>query len=595
MTESRPQATKPLRLWPALALVGIQWGARYALPAVNPEWMQWAVLTWVGLGLVVALWWLFFSRASWLERVGILALSVAGVVGIRPWVDPSIAGGMMGMMLYLYSIPVLSLALVAAAVISRNFAAGPRRLTLAAAVLLGASLFLAIRTDGIDSEANSALHWRWTPTAEQQLLARSDEPVAPRAVPAAQEPAPAAPPPADVPPAAVTPARPPTSSPPDWPGFRGPQRDSVARAARIQTDWAASPPVELWRRKVGPGWSSFAVQGGRIFTQEQRGEFEVVSCYDAATGAPVWIHRDRTRFWESNAGPGPRGTPTLSDGRVYALGATGILNVLDAATGAPVWARNAAKDTGAKTPEWGFSSSPLVLDRAVIVAASGHLAAYGLAKGDLQWTMKTGGGSYSSPHRLMLAGIEQIVLPHGDGIAGVSADGRRLWNHAWDGTPMLQPALTADGGLLVTTAGMGGGAGVRRLAVTQGAQGWTVEEQWTSRGLKPYFNDLVIHQGHAYGFDGGILSCIDLAEGKRKWKGGRYGHGQLLLLPEQDLLLVLSEEGDLALVPATPTEFREAARRKAIEGKTWNHPVLVGTTLWVRNGEEMAAFRLRAE
>ena len=136
------------------------------------------------------------------------------------------------------------------------------------------------------------------------------------------------------------------------------------------------------------------------------------------------------------------------------------------------------------------------------------------------------------------------------------------------------------------------GTGVRRLAVALGAGGWSAEERWTSVGLKPYFNDFVIHEGHAFGFDGGILACIDLADGKRKWKGGRYGHGQLILLPAQDLLLVLSEKGELALVAATPDQFRELARIPAIEGKTWNHPVLVGDELLVRNGQEMAAFRL---
>jgi outer membrane protein assembly factor BamB len=137
-----------------------------------------------------------------------------------------------------------------------------------------------------------------------------------------------------------------------------------------------------------------------------------------------------------------------------------------------------------------------------------------------------------------------------------------------------------------------GQTGVRRIAVTRGPGGWTAEERWTSSGLKPYFNDFVVHDGHAFGFDGSILACIDLQDGKRTWKGGRYGHGQLVLLADQDLLLVLSEEGELALVAATPDQFRELARFQAIEGKTWNHPVLAGDVLLVRNGQEMAAFRL---
>ena len=173
------------------------------------------------------------------------------------------------------------------------------------------------------------------------------------------------------------------------------------------------------------------------------------------------------------------------------------------------------------------------------------------------------------------------------------ADGAILWQHTWEpGSSILQPAVIENGDVLISGADMMGSIGMRRLALTRGADGWTAAARWTTRGLKPYFNDFVVHEGHAYGFDGTILASIDLNDGERKWKGGRYGAGQLVLLPDQDLLLVLSEEGELALVSATPDKYSEVARFKAIEGKTWNHPVLVGGVLLVRNGEEMAAFRL---
>jgi outer membrane protein assembly factor BamB len=364
---------------------------------------------------------------------------------------------------------------------------------------------------------------------------------------------------------------------------------------RINTDWSTSPPVQMWRRPIGPGWSSFAVSGDLLYTQEQRGDDEIVSCYKVSTGQPVWRHRDPVRFWESNGGAGPRGTPTLAKGRVFAFGATGILNALDARSGAVKWSRNAASDTGRKVPDWGFASSPLVIDDEVVIAVSGTLAAYDLATGAPRWVGPRQLGSYSSPHRATIGGVAQIVLLSGSGAASVApTNGALLWKHDWQpgGATIVQPALTADGDILINAIAMSGGAGLRRLKVAQGSGGWSVEERWTSNGLKPYFNDFVIHKGHAYGFDNNILACIDLADGQRKWKGGRYGNGQLVLLPEQDLLLLVSEEGELALVGATTDQFRELARFPALNGKSWNHPVLVGDVLLVRNGQEMAAFQL---
>jgi outer membrane protein assembly factor BamB len=278
------------------------------------------------------------------------------------------------------------------------------------------------------------------------------------------------------------------------------------------------------------------------------------------------------------------------------MGATGLVNALDERTGRRLWSRDAAADTGATQPGWGFSGSPLVVGDLVVVAASGRLVAYDAATGSPRWKgPTTGGGGYSSPHLVAAGGVEQIVFPRGGGVVSVSpADGSVLWEHNWEeGASIVQPAVTAEGDVLIAGAGAMGSLGLRRLAIRRETSPWAVTERWTSRGLKPYFNDFVVHKGHAFGFDGSILAAINLETGERVWKGGRYGHGQLVLLRAQDLLLVLAEEGDLALVSATPEKFVEVARVKAIEGKTWNHPVLVGQIVLVRNGEEMAAFRLQ--
>ncbi len=590
-----PAPPKPLRLWPGVAVVAVQWLLWLVVPTAFPDAATVGVLGGVAAGLVVALWWLFFSRAPWSERVGVILFIVVALLAISRVVHESIAGGMMGMMLVIYAIPASSLALVAGAAVGGRLSAGPRRATMAAAILIACGSFTLIRTGGVTASGASDVRWRWTPTPEQRLLSQApDEP----------PPVPSAPPPSEAPkaspepeaagePAAAPPVTAPATSLAGWPGFRGADRDGVVRGVQIETDWSRFPPTLLWRRPIGPGWSSFAVRGDVFYTQEQRGEDEIVACYRMATGEPVWRHRDAARFWESNGGAGPRATPTLAGGRVYAMGATGILNALDAASGAVAWSRNVASDAGTKVPTWGFSGSPLVIDDEVVVAAAGRLVAYDIAVGKPRWFGPAHGGSYSSPHRLTIDGTVQIVMLSDAGATGVApADGAVLWEHAWPGAAITQPARVSEGDVLISTGSAAGGVGTRRVAVARGEGGWAATERWTSAALKPYFNDLVVQRGHAFGFDGSILACIDLADGRRTWKGGRYGNGQLVLLADQDLLLVLSEDGDVALVGATPDQFKEIARLPALEGKTWNHPVLVGDVLLVRNDQEMAAFRL---
>jgi outer membrane protein assembly factor BamB len=363
--------------------------------------------------------------------------------------------------------------------------------------------------------------------------------------------------------------------------------------ALIKTDWNETPPTPMWRRAVGPGWSSFSVRGDLLYTQEQRGNDEIVACYRVSTGEPVWRHRDPIRFYESNGGAGPRGTPTIGGSRVFSMGATAMLNALDANTGKVIWAKNAAADTRREIPMWGISSSPLIVDDLVIVSVAGTLAAYDVNNGSVRWIGPQHGGSYSSPQLVTLDGVRQVVILSAPGAVSVTPeDGKLLWEHRWEGGAIVQPAITEDGGILINAMAATGGLGTRRLEVKKSDAGWSVEERWTSNGLKPYYNDLVIHKGFAYGFDGSILSAIDLRDGTRKWKGGRYGNGQMVLLADQDLLLVISEEGELALVSATPDQYKEIARIPALNAKTWNHPVIVRDVLLIRNGEEMAAFKL---
>jgi hypothetical protein len=613
---------KPLRLWPGVAIAIVQLLVMFLGPVVAPDaLLPVGMLGGVVGALLIFLWWLLFSRARWYERVGAIVLMAAAIFATKAIAHESIVGAGQGMLIYVLPIPYYALALVAWALATRSLQSGARLATMAPAMFVVAAVFAMIRTDGVSNVA-SQFHWRWTPTAEERLLAEAarDEPKPlPPPAPAAVAPAEPVAAPVEAKPVEVAapepaPARAKTESPApvaaetpmsghasceagrarvEWPGFRGPDRDSVIHGVRINTDWSASPPVQVWRRPIGPGWSSFSVSGDLIYTQEQRGDEEMVSCYRMSTGEPVWRHRDPVRFYESNGGAGPRGTPTINNGRIYTFGATGVLNALDARTGAVLWSHNVATEGKVPTPTWGFTSSPLVIDDVVIVAASGALAGYDRVTGTQRWFNKSKGGSYSSPHRVTIEGVEQVVFLGGPGVMSVApADGKLLWESAWDGGAIVQPGVTEDGDILINAMSMMGGVGIRRIHVTHPPDGWKVEERWTTNGLKPYFNDFVVHKGHAFGFDGSILASINLEDGKRDWKGGRYGNGQLILLADQDVLLVISEEGELALVSATTDKFTELARFPVFNAKTWNHPVLIGDTLLVRNGEEMAAFKL---
>jgi outer membrane protein assembly factor BamB len=602
--------------------------ASYVIPMFVPEAFLFGLLGGLVGALLVAVWWLIFSRAPWLERIVAVLLMAMALAATKPFLHLSIATAGQGNLFYIFAIPLLSLALAWWAIAARRLEGGARWASMVATFLLASSVWTLLRTGGVTGDGQSDFAWRWSPTPEDRLLSQAGvEPTSfpdapakattpsaplpaptpgeiaePKAIPAvpAEAKTPEVPLPARAPevaelaePAPPVPDLAATRTEAEWPGFRGPTRDGIVPGLRIEPDWTKSPPVELWRRPIGPGWSSFAVAGDLLYTQEQRGDEEIVASYDVRTGEPAWMHRDPVRFYESNGGAGPRGTPTLSKGRVYSFGATGILNALDAGDGSVLWSRNVAADSDTEVPGWGFASSPLVVDDVVLVAAAGQLVAYGLATGEPRWFGPKGGGSYSSPHLLTIDGVEQVLLLSANGATSVEpVEGMVLWEHAWPGFRIVQPAVIADGDLLITSSDAMGGIATRRITVAHDAGGWKTEERWTSKGLKPYFNDLVVHQGHAFGFDGRILSCIDLADGKRRWKGGRFGHGQLVLLPDQDLLLVLSEEGELALVAASPDGFRELARFPALEGKTWNHPVLVEDVLLVRNGEEMAAFRM---
>jgi outer membrane protein assembly factor BamB len=413
---------------------------------------------------------------------------------------------------------------------------------------------------------------------------RVPEPVEPHATSTVPTPSPEA---------KVKPAAKPESA--YWTDFRGPKRDGSYHEMDILTTWPAGGLPQLWKQPVGGGYASFVVAGGRAFTIEQRRSQEVVAAYDLETGRELWTHSWDANFRESMGGDGPRATPTWHEGRLYALGALGELRCLEARTGKLVWNRNILSDAQAGNLQWAMSAAPLIVDDKVIVLPGGHsgksVVAYNKVTGSPVWQALNDKQAYVSPMLVTLAGRRQILTVSAQRLAGLATeDGRLLWDFPWVTSydvNSAQPLVVGENRVFIS-AGYGHGAAV--VEVAPSTDGFSAKHIWQNVNMKNKFNSSVYYQGHIYGLDEAILSCVDAATGERKWKGGRYGYGQLLLA--SGYLIVLTESGEVMLVKATPERHDEVSRFSALEGRTWNHPALANGRLLVRNTTEMACFRI---
>jgi outer membrane protein assembly factor BamB len=366
----------------------------------------------------------------------------------------------------------------------------------------------------------------------------------------------------------------------------------------IVTNWPAEGLKPIWKQPIGAGYASFVVAGGRAFTIEQRGAREVVAAYDVPTGRELWTNAWGAEFSESLGGDGPRATPTWHDGRLYALGATGELRALDDASGRVIWRTNILTDNGADNLTWGMAAAPLVVGDTLIVLPGGpkgrSVVGYNRTTGVRMWSALSDQQAYASPMLVTLVGVQQLLVFTATRAIGLTpSDGSLLWEYpfaTYNGINASQPLVIGDNRVFISASY---GAGAAMLELSRGANGgFSVREVWRNNRMKNRFSSPVLKNGIIYGLDEAILAAIDADTGDLKWKGGRYGYGQVLLTG--DKLIVLTEDGDLALVRATPDRHEELARFPVLEGKTWNVPALAGGYLLVRNLAEMAAFDLRS-
>jgi outer membrane protein assembly factor BamB len=321
----------------------------------------------------------------------------------------------------------------------------------------------------------------------------------------------------------------------------------------------------------------------------------MVTAYDLLTGRPLWAHRDTLRFDSVIAGDGPRAVPTIAGGRVFSVGSTGLLNALHLDNGRLLWSHDIVKENDAQVPDFGKVTAPLVVGGLVVVSAGGRggrsLIAYKEDTGRLAWSAGDDDAGYGSPALMTLLGRPQVLAFNGGSVAAHEPQtGALLWQHGWPRAQpnVAQPLKVAEDRVLFS-AGYGVGSKLFRISPSSDAA-YKAEVVWETPRLKAKFVNMLLLDGFVYGLDDGILACLDPATGERKWKAGRYGHGQMILV--ERTLLVMTEEGELVLVEPSPDGLKELARFQALEGKTWNPPALAAPYLLVRNDKEAACYEL---
>ncbi|MDB6138617.1 MAG: hypothetical protein JWO94_1689, partial [Verrucomicrobiaceae bacterium] len=490
-------------MWPALILMAVIILCRYVPPFIEGASSQyWFVPIFFPMlaSALMLVWWLAGSRATGREKaVGFFGVIVAvAVIGLPS--HPS----MRGLITAYLTLPLGMVAFALAAWFNSRKQPTPRVTSILGWSVLAMALTLLLRNEGVTGDYAFDFKSRWSATPGlDSSTANNTAPSNPASAGTAID-------------AAMATA--------EWPGFRGADRMGHAKAAKLATDWKANPPRLLWKKPIGAGWSSFAVAGPYAFTQEQRGDQETVVCYELTTGNEVWTQQRAARFEEAMGGPGPRSTPTLADGAVFTASATGVLQRLKASTGEVVWQQDFKALAGRELPMWGYANSPLVTHSLVIIFAGGAgdkgVMAFDAATGKARWSVACGIESYSSPQLSKVLGEESVLMLTNDGLLLLDpATGKVRLNYEWkfQGYRALQPTVIGDDVVLLPTPMS---EGTRAIRLSKKGDQLAAEELWTTKHMKPDFTELIAHQGHLYGIDGSMFSCVDLKTGERVWKDG---------------------------------------------------------------------------
>lgn len=383
----------------------------------------------------------------------------------------------------------------------------------------------------------------------------------------------------------------------EWPQWRGPERTGVVQpSGPLATQWPEGEPKTLWRRDLGEGLGGIAVADGRAYALAARRSSEALVAFDARLGTELW-RLDLGETFKDGHGNGPRSTPAVHEGTVYATGSRRIV-AADASNGAELWTRPLGE-----APQWGFSSSPLVDGELLIVHGTldqpaesspderGAVIALDRATGATAWTAEPGHPGYSSPLIAEIAGRRHLVSFVAAGLLGLDPQtGERLWIHPWTTAYSVNAAdpIILPGDRIFISAGYDSGS--QLLQILADGEGFRVEEVWRTHRMKNHFSSSVLVGEHIFGFDNSTLQCLQVVDGKPCWRQRGFGKGSLITTG--DHLLVLGDEGTLALVEASGDEYRELGRVQALEYGSWAPPSLAGQWIYLRNHDEIVSLNL---
>src|SRR5262245_29669300 len=386
------------------------------------------------------------------------------------------------------------------------------------------------------------------------------------------------------------------TSAPGWPGLRGPTYDGAVREARLLAGGGPARLVVAWKRPLGSGYSSVVVGDGRLVTMFASGDADVAAAFDPNSGTELW----RYRVADMNAGhdgshDGPVGTPLLAGGRVYGLGPRGQLFALDAASGRPIWSKDIVKDHGAQMPLYGFACSPILIDGVLVVeigAGPGKaVAGFDPDNGKLLWSAGDDTIGYQSPIAATIGGKLQAVAAGKKTILGLDAkSGTVLWSFDHEGDnrgDTFIPVPAGDGRFLLLNKSDSS----TMIQVSRDAAGaYKVAPLWTSNSIKNTFVMPVYHDGHLYGMNNLIFTCVDAATGETKWRSREPGDGFPILVGNH--LVIMTKPGTLIVAEASPQAYRELTRLDLFQELAWSSVSWADGHLYTRSLAQLARIDL---